>query len=224
MTPQDIINWLDDPEKLMRRCYLSIAGGAGNTGPNGQATLSTFSVEVDTAVTMSGFTTGLSGLVGKEKDRPTVRIRRLRNLQNPLQADQFNAYYIPMVQVADVNAGYSHYTLPTVGPNTVAITSQITACVFSIGSDANGAVLVSHIQPPATPGASVTARQTAAIAAGGTGFVAGVKQVRHGYEYDMDKDRVAIIGRLKSPTWDFYMQKATFGSDAWSVRSAAKIV
>lgn len=224
MTPQDVINWLTDPEKLMRRCYLSIAGGAGHTGANGQATLCTFRVQVDNAVTMPGFTTGLSGLRGKQKDRPTVRISRLPNLQNPLTADHFNAYYIPMVQVTDVQNGNSHYTLPTAGPDNIAITSQITACVFSVGSDANGAIMASHIQPPAVPGMARNVRQAGAVVAGGQGFNPGVTQVRHGHDYDMDTDRIAIIGNLKHGHWHFYMQMARFENGAFSVRSAAKIV
>ncbi len=227
MTPQDVIAGLqNDPETLLRHCYLVVASGPLKTArANGPAPIRTFEVLMQD-VTVPGFTTGLSGLRGKTKNRANALItRRHGAARTVLKDNQFNAYYIPMMQVGDVGTNHSHYTLPTTGNGpTIAITSQITACVFSLGSHANGAVLASHIQPPGGPANTHDMRQGQAATAGATGFNGGVLQVRHGDQYGMG-DRVAIIGRLSKARWTFYMQRTSFlGYDDGLVRSAAKII
>lgn len=220
-TAQDVITLLDDPETLLRQCYVSISGGAGAPPPNGQAVLATFRVEIDPLWTRPGFTTGISGLRGKVKNRPRVKIVKLGAYQNPAPADHFNAYYIPMVQVADVAAGNSHYSLPTTGAIRYAITSQITGCVFSMSAAPAGGALVSHVQPGA-------GGQGAAVTAGAQGMGANPHQVRRGHEYQAG-DAIAIIGRLSQSAiwgarWKFYMQRIVDRYDVNEVRSAAKIV
>lgn len=76
MTPAEVIALLSDPEKLMRKCYLAIAGGATRgpklpnaalPPPNGNAVTHTFNVSVGSSA-VSGFTTGMSGALGRTKD------------------------------------------------------------------------------------------------------------------------------------------------------------
>lgn len=222
MTPQQVIQLLDDPETLLRRCGVAIVGGVGHTGPNGQAQLATFTVSLNGS-TVKGFTTGLSGLRGRRKDRPNVMIVKEPAVVPTLGPNQFNAYYIPMVQVDDVTGQNSHYTLPTTGQVTLALTSQITGCVFSVGSDANGAVLASHVQPPKIAGTTIDDRQQLARAAGATGFGNGMVQVRLGPDYG-EFDRIAIVAKRTGSTWKFYSEKMSYANDVWSVRSVQKFV
>lgn len=222
MTPAEVIALLDDPEKLLRRCFVTIVGGAGNVGPNGQAPLATFSVDVDNADMRRGFTTGISGLRGVQKDRPNVTMRYLAGpAQVPPPPDHVNAYYIPMVQEGDVAAGTSHYTLPTGGATRYCFTSKLDGCVFSLGSDGHGAVLASHVQP--SGGGGVQARQNRANVAGRIGFRPDIQQVRHGVNYNLNTDKVTLIGRLSGTRWKFYMQKQVYNG-GFEVASAAKVV
>src|SRR5947209_120148 len=104
MTEADVIALLQNPEKLLRKCYLAIAGAATPTPPaNGQADPATFSVSINPLdLPVEGFTTGLSAMRGVKKDRVKVRITRLKGPAKPVPAaNEFNAYYIPMVQTAD---------------------------------------------------------------------------------------------------------------------------
>lgn len=236
MTPADVIRLLNNPTELMRKCFLSIAGGSGTPAANGQAVLATFKVEVLTAAQTTkakGFTTGLSGLLGIQKTRPTVRITKQAVFSDPPPPDHVNAYYIPMVQVSDVTNGTSHYTLPTVGNMTLCITSRLTGCIFSVGSDAIGAVLASHVQPPAktattnTPQevlADLNARQQQTNTAGTTGFAGPVTQVRHGTNYDLRTDSIAVIGTRAGTRWSFFMQKSQVENTTYVVRSTAQVV
>ena len=213
MTRDEAIALLtNDPRLLMRQAFLSIAGGNANPPANGQAQLASFRIEVLTAADTNaaqGFTTGIRGyFFRRTKVRPTVRITKQPNLVNPPTAGLVNAYYIPMVQVGDVAAGTSHYILPTVGATHLCITSRLTGCVFSVGSDAGGAVLASHVQPPAGPAATVALRQRQANAAGITGFAGAPAQARHGVNYDLQTNYVAVIGHRAGATWSFHMQRS----------------
>jgi hypothetical protein len=236
MTPQEVIALLDNPEALLRRCALVIGGGEGPTGANGAATVQTFRVAVEDHQRIAlnngqvrhigvlrGFTTGLSGLLGRRKYRPIVRISKKAQYEANPGADSFNAYYIPMVQVADVNNGTSHYVLPTGNPQPpIAITSRIDGCVFSLGSDGNGGILASHVQPPRGPSNTHDQRQDQANQLGSQGFGNDLAQVKHGVNYDDAEDKIAVMGRFAGGHWSFYMQ--TTHSTSQTVRSAIKFV
>ncbi|WP_338662473.1 hypothetical protein VQH23_20245 [Pararoseomonas sp. SCSIO 73927] len=203
MTLNDVLALLADPEKLMRRCYLHIHGGSGAAPANGQAALATFKVEFGHQTAM-GFTTGLSGLLGLKKDRPFVKfIKQPGPAQNPVPADCFNAYYIPMVQTADVAAGSSHYTLP-IAAGSLMITSKLSGCTVGIGSDANGAVLVSHVQPNANAAGGSAALSTAVQ----TGMHAMQGEFRRNSEYT---GFAAVMGRCDGNRWRFYLQASVPG-------------
>jgi hypothetical protein len=223
MTPAQVIALLDDPETLLRRCFVTIMGGVGNVGANGAAPLRTFRVDIDNDNTRRGFTTGLSGLVGRQKDRPNVTIALQPGAaQVPPPPGHVNAYYIPMVSVDDVVAGTSHYTLPTGGATPLCLTSKLDGCVFSLGSDGNGSVLASHVRPSGAGG--IADRQDRAKIAGRAGFGGDLQQVRHGKDYDLNSEKVTLIGRLSGNRWKFYMQRQAWTNGAFEVRSAAKVV
>jgi hypothetical protein len=211
MTPAEVIALLDDPPTLLRKCYLHIAGGSGLNPPaNGQASVATFSVKVvsmedRTDIQMvKGFTTGLSGFLGLQKDRWFVKINKLSGVAKDAPGpEEFNAYYIPMVQTADVAAGTSHYTLPT-GNDALknVITSKLSGCTFGVGSDGGGAVLVSHVQPNnATADADQRALDLSAAVNQGLPNPKG--QFDKGGAYT---DKAAVIGHLDGGEWKFYLQ------------------
>lgn len=219
MTPAQVIALLPNPEALMRRVNLVIAGGATRSPTlpnapappaNGQAVIATFQVSMKGYMSngvfvpqvASGFTTGLSGLFGRRKNRPIAQIRRLPGpaVAAPA-ADQFNAYYVPMVQTSDVGLGTSHYSLPTVGGPDVMITSQLSGCSFGVGSSAAGAVLVSHVQPDAAVAAPNRAADLANNLRAGFANVRGTASKSGLYD-----EFAAIIGVRSNAVWRFYLQ------------------
>jgi hypothetical protein len=211
MTVAEVKALFADPEKLLRRCYLHIAGGATRSPKypdlplppaNGQAVVATFQIEVSDFQSANGFTTGLSGLFGKVKERPFVKITKQPGAAkaNPA-ADEFNAYYVPMVQTSDIAGGMSHYTLPTNGQPTIMITSKLSGCRFGVGSDGNGAVLVSHVQP--STAVAEDNRQQDLVTQQNTGFTGAPRAFATGQTYD---DMAAVIGVRTGQRWRFYQQ------------------
>lgn len=219
MTPAEVIQLLQSPEKLMRRVNLVIAGGATRSPTlpnapappaNGQAVIATFNVEMKgymsngafVARTAKGFTTGLSGLLGRQKDRPIAQVTRLPGPAVAVPAaGEFNAFYVPMVQTSDVAANTSHYSLPTAGGPDVMITSQLSGCSFGVGSNPGGAVLVSHVQPNL---ALPVANRAADLANNlGAGFAHLTSTAAKLNQYDV---YAAIVGVRTNATWRFYLQ------------------
>lgn len=215
MTPAEVIGLFRDPETLLRHCYLVIAGDAYRTPDNpqypkpprnGQAPTATFQVEVgDKAV--KGFTTGLSGLFHRTKKRVYVRITMLDGAaKDDLAKNEFNAYYIPMVQTSDVKKKRSLYTLPT-GDDALdlMVTSQLSGCMFGVGSDAKGAKLVSHVQPDSAIDADE--RQKDLVSKATDQFKTVTGGFRRGPDYD---HYAAVIGRRTQTRWTFYLQAVNY--------------
>lgn len=218
-----------DPEKLLRRCYLHIGGGATrspslpNLPPppaNGQAEIATFSIEVSTHQTATGFTTGASGRDGKTKTRPFVKILKLSGHAKAQPADdEINAYYVPMVQTSDIRDGTSHYTLPTRGEPSIMITSKLSGCRFGVGSDANGAVLVSHVQPNSAH--EDLTRQDTLRAYVESRFAGPVRSFALGESY---ASLAAVIGVRDGKRWKFYQQASDYtGQAGYVIDSVTKI-
>ncbi len=203
-----------NPLDFLRHFHLSIAGG-DNTVPSGEATF----VYSDLNNTVSGFTTGLSGLVGKTKDRPQIRftLRPGPAKEDPdIGADEFNAHYVAMKQIDD-QPQTTHYALPDDGPD-LMLTSQLSGCTFGIGSAANGARLVSHIQR----GEGFTAVDQHDAVTGG--LVHGVDRVferQSDRTYGDARNRATVIGLRANGGWRFYAQVyrgALFGNDLIEAR------
>ncbi len=222
MDASGVIGLLSDPATLLRKCRLLIAGGSASAAANGQAPISTFKVEMKEGDTVVGFTTGLSGKVGKKKDRETARVRKLGG---PAKAtpgpDEFNAYYVPMMQTKDASTGSSHFSLPTKGGPDFMITSKLSGCAFGVGSSAKGATLVSHIQPnlKKAPGAE---RSNDLLLAVFKGFDDIPQMVRKGAEYT---DYASVIGcRTKDGEWKFYVQAVDAAENFTYVISKVEVI
>jgi len=206
MTPERVIELLQEPVNLLRACYLMIQGGATRTPTlpnaplppaNGQAPVARFKVEIKDSPALWGLTGEPRAFV-KIIKQPGVAVG------NPA-ADEFDAYYIPMVQTSDVVDGTSHYALPT--DNTALsfmMTSQLSACMFGTGSDANGAVLVSHVQPKKDPntGTYLDRKHLVANVSSGFGELGGSVGKGQGYT-----EMAAVIGKRKGSSWSFYCQE-----------------
>lgn len=132
---------------------------------------------------------------------------RITKLSGPAKAmpaaDEFNAYYVPMVQTSDVATGNSHYVLPSNAQALdMMITSQLSGCTFGVGSAGNGAQMVSHVQPNnsiTNTGQKATDLSQAVL--GGFGQPAGTAAKGSSYE-----QYGAVIGRRTGAKWNFYIQ------------------
>jgi hypothetical protein len=116
----------------------------------------------------------------------------------------FDTFYISMREF-DVksqsweDAAATHFTLPANGP-TVMVTSKINGCTFGIGSDANGARLVSHLRPPGGDVASRLQLDRGTRA----GFAGGRLDVSVQSSGVMNG---TVIGIRTNAAWTFYAQR-----------------
>jgi len=211
MNPQQVIAMLGEPSKLMRRAYLSIGGSLSRCPqvPNaplppadGQAPIATFKVTVEDWKKVTGFALGESG---RTKPRVFVKIAHqdATKAAAALSPDEFNAYYIPMVQTEDVRNGRSHYTLP-VGYNAleVMITSRMSGCAFGIGMNDRGDRLVTHVQPDKSLPKGQVRSEDLGLAVGFR-FHREDGSFRSGWSYGVG---AAVIGRRSGNRWAFYCQ------------------
>lgn len=218
---QEIVQQLqDNPRKLLRRVFLVIAGGAGGGGHG----IFTFKAELaNQAVT--GFTTGLSGLFGRTKDRQLARITHQGVRKAVLAADEFDAHYLAMVGAnpADRHGIGTHHALPNPpagGDPTLFITSGLSGCHFGVGSSAAGALLVSHVEgdrslPLADPNPRAT-NQTAVVHGG---MHAVNADFRKRQEY---AETAAVVGRYQGGGWRFYGQAQNY-DDGRVIETATRI-
>jgi hypothetical protein len=141
------------------------------------------------------------------QDRVGVRIVIMAGIPHgPVAADEFDAYYIPMVQTSDVEMDASHYTLPTGhGSLKIMITSRLSGCTFGTGSDANGAVLVSHVQPKNTIADPNTKRNHLHAMITG-GFRSAGDFLEKGNNANNYTDSAIVLGNRKGSHWSFYAQ------------------
>ena len=227
MTFDELKAAFDTPDLLMRRCYIHIVGGvlkapltpnAPSPPANGQAEIATFKIELkDTSVT--GFTTGVSGLLGKRKSRVFVRFTKQAGVAKATpNDDEINAWYVPMVQTDDVAAKSSHYVLPTTGEPTIMLTGKLSGCRFGIGSDATGSLLVSHVRPDLRlPKANRQADLTTRLKDGFSTWK-GSFGLDDGY-----KVFGAVIGKRNGARWRFYCQASTMENQEYSINSTTVI-
>ena len=204
MTPADVVQLIrHDPERLLRQASLKIFGG-------GVSTLSSVYrfLVIDPVRTMPGFTTGLSGLRGKKKDRPVFHLKLERKAfeterANATEDETFYAEYVAMGQVEGDRAA-THRMLPATGGPGIMVTAQMSGCTFGIGSDADGSRLVSHIQPPlAEKQAPSRARLLAHATAAGFDQERPQSAFRRGQDYEFE---AVILGVRRGGRWRIYAQ------------------
>jgi len=122
------------------------------------------------------------------------------------KSNAFNAHYISMREYdAKTNtwedADTTHYTLPSTGTR-VMVTSKINGCTFGIGSDADGARIVSHLRPPTALG-PVTSRTELDKGTRG-GFVGGKLDVS---VMSSTEQNGTVFARRAEGAWTFYVQR-----------------
>ena len=229
MTGAEVKALFPDPEKLLRRCYLHIGGGATRSPSlpdlplppaNGQAEAATLSIAVSDFPTATGVTTGSSGRDGKTKGHRFVKILKLSGAAkaNP-GADEFNAFYVPMAQTSDIRGGTSHYPLPTWGEPAIMITSKLSGCRFGVGSSAEGALLVGPARPKLALGDK--SRQQNLAAHLKSGFAGRVRGFAFG---ETCAAPAAVIGVRDGKRWRF-SQRASHHEErrGYVIDSVAKI-
>ncbi|WP_424812579.1 hypothetical protein [Roseococcus sp. YIM B11640] len=210
MTPADVIAMLSEPDRLMRKVNLVIAGGPPQTVMStAQAQVARFRVEMkmvagtETAMTISGFTGGIAGALGRMKQRPIVKIvfQSSPPPTSPRQPDEFDAFYVPMTSRDVFLTGASYCSLPTgMGPG-VMITSQLSGCTFSVGTPAATGQVVSHLQPGSEGNREVRLANLRARAA--TSVPDAIGRIETGRSYD---GYASVIGIRVGSRWRFYMQ------------------
>ncbi len=190
----------DDPETLMRKVSLKIFGGG--TTHSGRHHFIIF----DSQNTMPGFTSGLSGLVRLRKQRQVFHIK-LRRTAAPNEvaaataATTVFAQYISMRQTNE-GVGITHRILPAAGGPDLMLTSQLTGCMFGIGSNAAGNRLVSHIQPDGT-NANLANRRTDLTNATNLGYTNVDRTFVKGNDY---QEQAMIVGIRRNGQWQIYAQ------------------
>jgi hypothetical protein len=195
-----------DPETFLRHYIVGIAGGPlAQTGfHSGPATFR----YTDRTTTGRGFTTGLSGLAGRTRDRPYVTLTKIPGPASATpNADEFNAWYIAM---AAQGAGLltRHAVLPGTGGPNIALTSQLSGCSFGVGSaTADGSRIVSHIQPPpGAPNAGTWAGMRAAASGGVMDTVFDREGQAGASNYGNPENRATVLGVRSGGQWRLYAQ------------------
>ena len=222
MTPADVVQLIrHDPERLLRQASLKIFGG-------GVSTLSSVYrfLVIDPVRTMPGFTTGLSGLRGKKKDRPIFNLKLERTAfpeerANAATNEVFDAQYVAVGQIEGGPAA-THYVLPATGGPDIMVTAQMSGCAFGIGSDAGGSRLVSHIQPPlAVADARKRARQLYGATAAGFKDKTPRSVFRRGQEYEFE---AVILGVRRNGKWKIYAQNIDATKDDKELARASRLL
>lgn len=192
-----------NPLDCLRHYQISIAGGS--TSNSGVSAFSYY----EKGGTVSGFTTGLSGALGKTKNRARVSLTRT-GVEDPsadIADGKFNAHYVAMKQIGqDVQT--THYALPGDGPD-IMLTSQLSGCSFGIGSNAKGAQLVSHIQPKSGEATTESVQQLHnAVTLGDDG---GWNVFERQSDDTYKNHYATIVGVRTKAVWQFYVQQFVVG-------------
>jgi hypothetical protein len=189
-----------DPLAFLRHYKLQISGGDG-AAQSGKACFR-FN---DLGYTVAGFTTKLSGLTGKTKQRPVIEFQRIgpRDPNADPRTGTFNAWYIAMKQVNDPVQD-THFPLPDNRGPDLMLTSQLSGCTFGIGSKAQGVQLVSHIQPTGNNRAQLHTTVTGGMANGVHKIFERENQPANRYRDQMN--RATVIGVRTGTHWRFYAQ------------------
>jgi hypothetical protein len=205
-----------DPKAFLRHYYVEIHGNRPYSG-------TTLAWVEDTNQTQAGFTTGRAGRKGRTKQRP--RLRFIIGDNHPggtAHQTPIPVHYVAMRQVQDA-LHVSQHTLPTQmgnGPD-IMLTSQMSACSFAVGSDAQGAQYVAHIQGPPDPhhpGRS-DYNVSNATATSGMPVVQGLlsRALQIGAPHTAYTDLATVIGIRKAGAWRFYVQRRGLAAGATDV-------
>jgi len=220
----EFIGGLGDPEALLRHFYVVVGASTSEAPPNGQAPVRRFLVD-DQELQAKGFTTGFKGWRGVTKSRPVVGITLVNGApKGPPAANEFDAYYVPMVDTYNVTQRHGHYTLPSEGLPELVITPQLNGGSFGVGVGDQGETIVAHVQPNYEIGAELgvfglelRATNLAGVINGGFREPRGIFTLGQQYQ-----SRGTVIGRLSKGQWAFYLQ-AISGGNARTVTRIARI-
>ncbi len=210
-----------DPGTFLRKNIVTIASG----GSKAKAGVNVFLMS-DNTHHDKGFTTGLSGKLGKTKDRQAWRVTWVRLGSDPVNPGEFAAHYVPMVQTSQP----SHVIMPgaSVSPVDLMVTSQLTGCAFGVGSKSDGTVLVTHIQPnqgikdAGDRADDLNEAMNTSLAKLNVKFV-------HGRDDDGYSGSSTVVGKRVNNEWVFYLQdhgtcQYTYQSDNGKAKGTGKLL
>jgi len=191
-----------DPQGFLRHYVVTIAI-AGMTSGTVPQRRTTFLMEPGNEPAFRGFQTGLSGLAGRDKSRPRLRIRTFdRGAAAEPGKFVFDAWCIPMSEKDDGPLA-RHVLLPGSGGPDIALTSQMSGCTFGIGSPGrDGSRFVSHVRPPA-------GRQEASLGDMEAFFDRGSRVGSRSYANR--ENYATVIGIRQDGNWRFYAQTYNLG-------------
>lgn len=195
-----------NPEAFLRHYRVDIAGGAAKASGIATFSYDNANLQDNEVRFIPGFTTGLSGLFGLQKQRRLIKLRKVcvPPKPNPDPLTEFEAHYIAMTQTTDGPAT-THVVVPGAGGPDIMLTSQLSGCGFGIGNpNGGGDRVLSHIQPSAA-GASVHGALAGGM--GGGGMAATFEKDPNGGGRDYaGNNRATVIGLRNGATWSFYAQ------------------
>jgi hypothetical protein len=212
-----------DPETFLRHYFLFIGGGQGTTSG-----VATFVCELP-GNTVTGFTTGLSGILGLTKDREKIKFRKVAiPPRTQLGTDEFDAWYIAMTELGS-NAQTTHFPLPGNSGPDLMLTSQLSGCTVGIGSGTtSGSRLVSHIQPPSgeLDEDTLTRMHDDTVNRMTDGFDAVFERANQpgARHYGDARNRATVVGVRRGNAWEFWAQEyrnMNYGNEILSVRHVA---
>jgi hypothetical protein len=191
------------------RHYKVVIAGTGSGDGSGVAVFDF----VDKSMTVPGFKTGVSGVLGMRGNREVIRFSWHKSDKGQcleLEANQFRAHYLAMMQVDSPDA--IRYPLPGEGEPDIMLTSQLSGCSFGFGSEtSSGVQLVSHVQPPRGAGEKAHALATEAASAAVRPGFEGVLQ-RPAGTWSYGSAFATVIGVRSGRRWHFYFQTSTHGA------------
>lgn len=206
MTPAEVASMLsEDPETLLRKAAIKISGG----GLARSARHHFLVMESQRDKPYPGFTTGISGMKSITKPRREFWItprRTASGWERAANAPETTVYavYIAMRDAGD-GVGATHRMLPATGGPDLMLTSQLTGCMFGVGSDADGNVMVSHVRPDSEvkdPGL----RREGLLATVNQGFAEGEAHRLYGRGVGY-MAQATIVGHRKGGKWRIYAQR-----------------
>ncbi|MGX9965384.1 hypothetical protein ACVFYP_18790 [Roseomonas sp. F4] len=158
----------------------------------------------DWGVDDPGFTTGLSGLLGRVKQRPRIVFDiGLAQPGHYAGGGTLRIWFVRMQQMNEQPVD-THFTLPRHGGPDIMFTSLLSGCTFGVGMPSGGAQIVSHIQGPNVLAGTDDmdgAALNPTVQAGLTDGVRAIFARNQGYAY-----RAAVIGIRRDGNWRFFAQ------------------
>lgn len=206
---------MGNTEAFLRHYLLRLVGNHGYSG-----TVDAWLI--DRSETAPGFTTGLSGWRGRQKQRPCLDVEI--GFGQPYLYDGGGRLSVWYVAMQEMNAAPvdTHFVLPSIGGPDIMMTAGLSGCTFGVGIPSGGAQIVSHIRPPSKQGGTQHMALAALDPLVRDGLTKGERALFSRSTQASYDDKASIIGVRRRGQWSFYAQTIRGGVDAQVVTSALR--